>query len=167
MPFAFGSGDADAGHARNQEAVKHIRDGKQRRAGKQRPGIRTGDRPQEPNHVEADDEVEGEVHAEHQELALSEIDDAHHAEDDPKSDAHQAVNRSDQHPSDERLEKNFDEGSERCHSLRAPSASWETPKLRRDGAQYSINAALWGRKARLRHERIVTHKGMTMRGRQG
>src|SRR5262249_59343193 len=29
----------------------------------------------------------------------------HHAEDDPKSDAHQAVNRSDQHPSDERLEK--------------------------------------------------------------
>jgi len=96
MAFAFGSGDADAGYARNQEAVKHVGDSEQRRARKQRASIGTDDRPQEPKHVEADDEVEGEVHAEHQEFALSEIDDTHHAEDDPKSDAHQAVNRPDQ-----------------------------------------------------------------------
>src|SRR5215831_8848166 len=101
MPFAFGSGDTGACYARNQEAVKHVGDGEQRQARKQRAGIGTGDWPQKPKHVEADDEVKGEVHAEHQELTLSEVDDAHHAEDGP-----------DQHASDEGLEKNFDKISE-------------------------------------------------------
>src|SRR5262245_17132443 len=150
MALAFGSGDADAGYARNQEAVKHVGDSEQRRARKQRASIGTDDRPQEPKHVEADDEVEGEVHAEHQEFALSEIDDTHHAEDDPKSDAHQAVNRPDQHASDERLEKNFDESSERCHFIHSRSASRENPKVRK----YSIGVTLLASES-LRHERIT------------
>jgi len=141
MPFALGSGDADAGHARNQEAVKHVADGEQRRARKQRAGIGTGDWPQEPQHVEADDEVEGEVHAEHQELALSEIDDAHHAEDDSKADAHQAVNCPDQEASDERLEKNFDESSERCHFMGSRSARREIRNKGETVRKYSIGAA--------------------------
>jgi len=72
-------------------------------------------RSQEPQQVEGRDDVEGEIHAEHQEFALGEIDDAHDAEDDPEPDAHQAVDRSQQNACRERLEKNLHEIAERRH----------------------------------------------------
>jgi hypothetical protein len=37
------------------------------------------------------DEVKRKVHTEHHEIALGEIDDAHHPKDDAKPNAHQAV----------------------------------------------------------------------------
>lgn len=47
------------------------------------------------------------VHAQHEELALGEVDDAHQTEDQPESDTHQSVDRADQEPGNDRLHQVF------------------------------------------------------------
>ena len=48
--------------------------------------------------AERDEDVIGDIHAEHHEVALGEIDHAHDAEDEREADAHQAVDRADESP---------------------------------------------------------------------
>ena len=58
-------------------------------------------------HAEGGEEIERGIHAKHHEIALGEIDDAHHAEDQPEPDAHQAVDRTDQEAGGQRLQEAF------------------------------------------------------------
>ena len=102
--------------------MQGVAHGEQRRSRKQGTGIGSNGRAQEPEQVEAHDDIEGEIHAEHQELALGEIDDAHHAKDDSQPDTHQAVDRANQNAGRERLEKNLHEIAERRHVPWLPSA---------------------------------------------
>ena len=68
-----------------------------------RPGIGTEKR----QHAVPGRQVERGVHAEHQEIALGEIDDPHRAEDDAEPDAHQRIGAADQDAGRERLQKSI------------------------------------------------------------
>ena len=86
MPFAFGAGDADAGHAREQKRCSSDADDEERRhpassAATIGPTYGPRNRPS----AEPGERVERGVHAEHQELALREVDHAHDAEDEPEA----------------------------------------------------------------------------------
>ena len=50
-------------------------------------------------------QIERGIHAEHQEIALGEIDDPHRAEDDAEPDAHQRIGAADQDPGGQRLQE--------------------------------------------------------------
>ncbi len=54
-------------------------------------------------------QIQSEIHADHQELALGEVDDPHDAEDQTKADAHQRIDAADQQPGDERLQHILDD----------------------------------------------------------
>ena len=47
------------------------------------------------------------VHADHQELAVGEVDDVHHPEDDGQAQGHQGENHADQHPRHDGWEKDI------------------------------------------------------------
>ena len=49
------------------------------------------------------------IHAEHQQFALGEVDDAHDAEDQPEADTHQAVDAADGKAGGERVQDVFDQ----------------------------------------------------------
>ncbi len=61
--------------------------------------------PRNAEHAETGGQIEGGVHAEHQKIALGEIDDAHRAEDDAEPDAHQRIGAADQDAGGQRLQK--------------------------------------------------------------
>ena len=123
VTLALGAGDVHPGDAGDEKAMQHVADDEQRRSREQRTGVGADHGPEPRQNAEGGDEIEGEIHAQHQKLALGEIDDPHHAEDDAQADAHQPVDRPDQDPGGERLEKNLEEGSERAHVPRAQEAS--------------------------------------------
>ncbi len=56
-----------------------------------------------------DEEIVGGVHAEHHEIALGEIDDPHHAENQREANAHQSVDRAEQQAGCQRLQYVFEE----------------------------------------------------------
>src|SRR6266508_5563177 len=131
MAFALDARDVDPGDPRDEKAVESVARDEQRRSGQQRAGVRADQRSEKRQRAEAGDEIEGEIHAKHQELALGEVDDPHHAEDDAEPDAHQAVDGADQNAGDERLKENLDESAQRVHVLpgntQMPSAAQRVP----------------------------------------
>ncbi len=60
---------------------------------------------EEREHAEARHQIIRRIHAEHHEVAMGEIHDAHHAEDDAEANAHQAVGAADQQAGRHRLEE--------------------------------------------------------------
>ena len=76
----------------------------------QRPGQERGDDrsaigAEKRQHAKPRRQIEGRVHAEHQEIALGEIDDPHRAKDDAEPDAHQRIGATDQDSGRKRLEE--------------------------------------------------------------
>ena len=55
------------------------------------------------------DQIEAGEHAQHEELALGEVDDAHDAEDEPEADAHQTVDGTDRDARGNRVQHVLDE----------------------------------------------------------
>ncbi|MGY4458780.1 hypothetical protein ACVWYI_002740 [Bradyrhizobium sp. LB13.1] len=53
------------------------------------------------------EEIEGDIHAEHHEIAVGEVDDPHDAEDQAEPDTHQAVDGTDQKACGERLKESL------------------------------------------------------------
>ena len=93
MALAFEARDADAGHLRDQRLVQQAAEHEEHRTGDDRRHDGADVGAEHRADAERRERVPGEVHAEHQQVALAEIDDAHDAEDDPEADAHQAVER--------------------------------------------------------------------------
>jgi hypothetical protein len=83
--------------------MQHPADREDHRAGQKGRDDRPGIRPQKRQHAITRGQVEGRVHAEHQEVALREIDDVHRAEDEPEADAHQRIGAAHQNAGGERL----------------------------------------------------------------
>ena len=54
--------------------------------------------------AEPSEQVEGRIHAEHQKIALSEIDDAHDPVNESEADTHEAVDAADQNAGRKRLQ---------------------------------------------------------------
>ena len=75
------------------------------RTGQERRDDRPGIRAEKTEDSETGGQVEGGIHADHQKVALGEIDDPHRAEDDPQPDAHQGIGSADQDARGERLQK--------------------------------------------------------------
>src|SRR5262249_34941163 len=71
----------------------------------ERPPVRT----QERQRLAARDEIEAREHAQHEELALGEVDDAHDAEDEPEADAHETVDAADRDARGDRVQNIFDQ----------------------------------------------------------
>jgi hypothetical protein len=92
VALALGARNLDAGRLSEQGFVKPHSDEIEQHACDHRACDRTHRRaePKPGAHIKRT------VHAEHQELALGEVDDPHEAKDQPEAYAHQAVNRADQ-----------------------------------------------------------------------
>ena len=54
--------------------------------------------PEDPERGEPADKIDADIHAQHQQLALREVDDLHDAEDQAEADAHQSVDAADDEP---------------------------------------------------------------------
>ena len=68
-------------------------------------------------------EIEGEIHAQHEEIALGEVDHPHHPEDEAEAHAHEPVDAAEEDAGDEGFEKSLGEDSEAAHPLRPADAS--------------------------------------------
>ena len=77
-------------------------------------------RPQKRQHAAAGDQIQAGEHAQHQQLALGEVDDPHDAEDQPEADAHQSVDAADRDARGERVQHVLDENLE-VHLVSAAS----------------------------------------------
>ena len=60
--------------------------------------------------AEGGDQVEAQEHAQHQQLALGEVDDLHDPEDQPEPDAHEAVEAADDETGGEGIHQVLDQG---------------------------------------------------------
>jgi hypothetical protein len=80
-----------------------------RRGRAHRPDERPPVGPQEGEDPPLADQVEGGEHAQHQELALGEVDDPHDAEDEAEADAHQTVDAPDRDARRDGVEDVLDE----------------------------------------------------------
>ena len=118
MSFAFERAGARAADARQQQLVDIIADDEKERRGQDRGGIGAIDPAEDHLQAERAEQVERSVHAEHHEIALREIDDAHDAEYQREADAHQPVDHADQQPGDEGLKDILDHGG--GHRKRIP-----------------------------------------------
>lgn len=94
---------------REKHAMQQPAAGKECGPREERPHIGRRHRTQESESAEDGDEIEGEIHAQHEEIALGKIDDAHHAEDEAEPDAHQAVDAAEENPRRQRLQKRLDD----------------------------------------------------------
>ena len=97
--------------------VDGVTEGSQYRAGQQDRDERSEGVAESGLHAERGEEIERRIHAEHHEIALGEVDDPHDAEDQPEPDAHQAIDRADQKPGGQGLQKTF-----QCLGHRSPRA---------------------------------------------
>ena len=95
MALVQRAGGAQPGHARDQEFVQQRATGEHDRSGQQRADERADIRAKERQHAAAGDQIQAGEHAQHQQLALGEVDDLHDAEDQPEPDAHQSVDAAD------------------------------------------------------------------------
>ena len=120
MAIVDAAGRAQAGDACDQELVQQCAAGEHDRAGTERADERADIGPQKGEHAGAGDQIQAGVHAQHQQLALGEIDDAHDAEDQPEPDAHQAVDATDGEAGGERVQRVLDEDFE-VHRLSCAS----------------------------------------------
>src|SRR5262249_22142557 len=94
---------------RDQEAMDGVA-----KDGEDRPGQYDRDEgtervPKRRLNAERREQIERGVHAEHHEIAMGEIDDAHHAEDQAEPDAHQAIDRADEETAGPCLQEAFEE----------------------------------------------------------
>jgi hypothetical protein len=87
--------------------VYEVTEHRQHRAGQQDRDERTKRVAERGLHAERGEEIECRVHAEHHEIALGEIDDPHHPENQSEPDAHQAIDRTDQKSGGQCLQKTF------------------------------------------------------------
>ena len=119
MAIPFDSGYADAGHARDQQAVQQVTAHEQDGPGADRGDEGRGNRPQHSDSAEGSGQVQGDVHSQHQEVALREVDHPHYAEDQAEAKAHQAVDAPHQQPGRQRLQEALGEGREPAHDAGA------------------------------------------------
>ena len=103
MPGALDVGDPGPGHPRHDKAVHQPADREDDRPGEKRRDDRPGIGAEKSQHAVSGRQIKRGVHAEHQEIALGEIDDPHRAEDDVEPDAHQRIGAADQDAGRERL----------------------------------------------------------------
>ena len=108
-PSSMRAGGAQAGDAGDEEFVQQGAAGEDDGSGEQGADEGADIGAEEGEDAAAGDEVEAGEHAEHQQLALGEIDDAHDAEDEPEADAHQAVDTADGDARGERVQHVLDE----------------------------------------------------------
>ena len=126
VTVVHGAGGTQARNTGDQEPVQHRAANEHDRTGAKRadewPDIGTEKR----EHAGAGDQVQAGVHAQHQQFALSEIDDAHDAEDQPEADAHQAINAANGDTGSERVQRVLDEDFEVHLACLPPfSSSWQ------------------------------------------
>ena len=119
MALALERGGARAGHARDQRLVDQEAEREQHRRREQDRDIGPDDAAERRLHAQEREGVEGDVHAEHHEVALGEVDHPHDAEDHREADAHQAVDRADQGARGERLQEALEQDLGVAHG--APS----------------------------------------------
>jgi len=112
VSFRLGADGADAGDAPDQAQMQRPAEGEQRRPGEQRRQHRPQHRSHRAHEPEAGHQVEGEIHAEHEEFALREVDHAHDAEDQAQPQAHQAVEAADQQARGRGLQHRFEDDRE-------------------------------------------------------
>ena len=125
MAFVQRAGGAQAGHAADEEFVQQRAADEHDRAGAERADERPDIGAEECQHAAAGDQIEAGEHAQHQQLALGEIDDLHDAEDQPEADAHQAVDAADGDARGERVQHVLDENFEDPPAfVRLPLSSW-------------------------------------------
>ena len=115
MPFGLGRDHPRARDMRDQEPVQKPTEDEHDRAGDRRRDDRAGVGSEKNQHPEAGHQVIGDVHAEHHEVALGEVHDAHDAEDDAEPDAHQAIGAADQQARRHGLEEIDDQPFELFH----------------------------------------------------
>ncbi len=142
VPLAFGGRHLHAGDPGDQEAVQQVAADKEHRPRQQRAGERPDIGPEKGEQAPDDEDVEIEIHAQHQKLALGEIDHPHHPEDDAEAEAHQPVDRADQQAGGERLDEDLGRDAERRHAVSPWAGGW--PRRCGDSAslvgRYSIRA---------------------------
>ena len=112
MAGALAAGDAGAGDPRQQQPMQQPAAGEQAGPASKAPAIGAASGPEDRERAEPAHNIKTEIHAQHQEVALGKVDDAHDPEDQPEADAHQAVDGADQQPGDERLNKILDADGE-------------------------------------------------------
>ena len=136
VPLGLGRDDARAGDLRDQVLMQQPADRVDDGARKQRPDDRADIGAEDGERSETGDQVERDVHAEHHEVAVGEVHDAHHAEDDAEADAHQAVGAADQQARRHRLKKVDQQPLERFHG---PSPERPTRSARGFGVSLGIS----------------------------
>ena len=105
MPLPFQTRNLHPRHPTDEQAVQqqskqvHDRSGEQRRNDRADVGAEELANPKEA------EEIEGAVHADHHQIALAEVDDAHDAEDDAEADAHQSVETTKKQSRRQRLQE--------------------------------------------------------------
>ena len=104
----------------DQELVQQRAAGEHDRPGAERADERADIGAEEGEHAAAGHQIEAGEHAQHQQLALGEVDDAHDAEDQPEADAHQAVDAADGDAGGERVQHVLDRTSRSTGFLMPP-----------------------------------------------
>ncbi len=116
MPLVERARGAQAGDARDEEFVQQGAADEQHRpggeGGDERPDIGSEER----QHAPAAEQVQRDVHAEHQQLALREIHHLHDAEDQAKPDAHEPVDATDGDARGERVQHVLDQDLRVTHA---------------------------------------------------
>ena len=95
MTFVERTSGTEAGDARDQELMQQRAAGENDRPSQQGADERPDVRAEECENAAAGDEIQAGEHAQHQQLALGEVDDSHDAENQPEADAHQSVDAAD------------------------------------------------------------------------
>jgi hypothetical protein len=111
---------AQAGHARDQELVQERATGKEQRAGTDRADEWPPVRAEERQRSAPGDQIEAGEHAQHEELALGEVDDPHDAEDEPEANAHETVDATDRDARGHRVQHVLDQDFQVHRAVRLP-----------------------------------------------
>ena len=112
MSVIKGAGGAQARDPGDQELMQQRPAGEHDRPSQQRADERADIGSEEGEHATAGDQVQAGEHAEHQQLALGEVDDPHDAENQPEADAHQSVDAADGDARGQRVQHVLDQDLE-------------------------------------------------------
>src|SRR6185369_10180873 len=100
---------AQAGHTRDQELVQERATGKEQGTGTDRADEWPPIRAEEGQRSAPGDQIVTGEHAQHEELALGEVDDPHDAEDESEADAHETVDATDRDARGDRVQHVLDQ----------------------------------------------------------
>jgi hypothetical protein len=131
MALALQIGGARAADPRDQDPMDHVSDDEEHRPGQDSGEIGSNHIAEDRGYAQRSEDIERRIHAEHHEVALREVDDAHHSEDEGKADAHQPIDRADQETGCERL-KNVFRPDDPGHGLVLP-LTWDLGAVDHDG----------------------------------